>query len=40
MTNVDLLTQELGCFKIGAEGSLGVSAQGKGYFLCPTNSLI
>ena len=40
MTNVDLLTQDLGCFKIGAEGSLGVSAQGKGCFLCPTNSLI
>ena len=44
MTDVDcldLLAQGTGiCFKIGAEGSFGVAAQGKGCFLCPTNSLI
>ena len=27
-------------FKIGAEGSFGVAARGKGCFLCLTNSLI
>ena len=27
------------CCKIGAEGSFAVAAQGKGYFLCPTNRL-
>ena len=28
------------CFKIGAEGSFGDAAQGKGCFLSPTNSPI
>ena len=43
MTDVDrldLLARVGICFKIGAEGSFGVAAQGKGCFLCPTNSLI
>ena len=43
MTDVDrldLLARIGICFKIGAEGSFGVAAQGKGCFLCPTNSLI
>ena len=38
MTDADrpgLLAQELG----GAEGSFGVAAQGKGYFLCSTNRI-
>ena len=39
MTDVDCLGIGI-CLKIGAEGSFGVAAQGKGCFLCPTNSLI
>ena len=38
---LDLLAQELGfVLKIGAEGSFRVAAEGKGCFLCPTNSVI
>ena len=32
----DMLARIGICFKIGAEGSFGVAAQGKGCFLCPT----
>ena len=42
MTDVDrldLLARIGICFKIGAEGSFGVAAQGKGYFLCSTNRI-
>ena len=42
MTDVDrldLLARIGICFKIGAEGSFGVAAQGKGCFLCSTNRI-
>ena len=42
MTDVDrldLLARIEICFKIGAEGSFGVAAQGKGCFLCCTSKI-
>ena len=42
MTDVDrldLLARIDICFKIGAEESFGVAAQGKGCFLCSTNRI-
>ena len=39
LDRMDLLTRIGICFKIGAEGSVGVAAQGNERFLCSTNRI-